>query len=82
MDSILAENARWQKFFSIHEIDPVMVVYEELVAEADRVCRKLCRAVGVEADSDFDLANSNIRKLETDINKEWIEQYKASRRFF
>lgn len=68
---VLWENWQWDQFFRLNGIGTLDVVYEDLLADADGVCRKICDYIGLENPPRFDLAQAPIREMPRARGEEW-----------
>jgi trehalose 2-sulfotransferase len=71
------EEGFWQSLCERYGIAPHRVVYEELVADRDRVVRDVLEAVGVEVPADLDLPGPVLGPQADEQSDEWVERYRA-----
>jgi len=82
MDDILAQNARWQKFFALYDITPYEVVYEDLIVNTNEICQAICHAMVQHPNEDFTLEISPLKQQRDAINAEWKQRYRRNLRSF
>jgi LPS sulfotransferase NodH len=81
LGTILSEEAAWEQFFAVNRVEPLVVRYEDLVADPDRTCRAICRFVGVEAPRPFSLDTVATRPTGGAVNEEWRARWLEAMRF-
>ena len=81
LDDILTQNARWTIFFSVNDIEPHSVYYEDVIEDVGGVCRGVCKFVGVYTEFDFDIGHAGLSKQGDSRNDEWAAKYRAEHDF-
>ncbi|NVJ93304.1 MAG: hypothetical protein HWE34_16685 [Methylocystaceae bacterium] len=82
MEDILAQNAHWQKFFALYDIQPLRIRYEDIVIAPNQTCRAICQAMGYEPKNAFNLEESPLKKQRDLVNKEWKNRFRRDLRSF
>ncbi|MDV7341363.1 Stf0 family sulfotransferase [Terasakiella sp. A23] len=82
MDDILAQNARWQKFFALYDIEPLRVVYEDLIINTNEICQEICQRMNQQPLEEFHLEVSPLKQQRDEINAEWKSRYRRDLRSF
>jgi len=72
---ILWENWAWDRFFTTNRIEPLHVVYEDLIADTDTVCRRICTYIGLPNPPKFDLAQAGTTRGDSERKTEWQRKY-------
>lgn len=75
-------NAAWKKWFSENEIEPHVVVYEELSADPECVVKYILEFLGLELPDGVALSAPN-KRMADELSQKWAELYlkdSASRR--
>jgi LPS sulfotransferase NodH len=70
-----AEDANWRQFFRQHDIRPLELSYEELVADLEGTVRRVILFLGIPA-AKFNMAPPTLRKQADDRSKEWETRYR------
>lgn len=74
---VLVHDAGWRLFFDVNRIEPLTLTYEELLADTDGACRRVCAAVGIADPPPFSLEGAAVEPMSTAANREWIDRYRA-----
>ena len=69
------EEARWRTFFSLAHIEPLNLVYEEVVESIPRAVEKVARFVGEEVNIDKLPEPQNVR-MSSPLNEAFIERFR------
>jgi LPS sulfotransferase NodH len=72
---ILWENWGWGQFFEANGIRPLAFTYEELLADVNGVCQRVCRHVGLDSPPEFDLGHAATERLADERNAAWRRQF-------
>jgi 2-polyprenyl-3-methyl-5-hydroxy-6-metoxy-1,4-benzoquinol methylase len=75
MSEVELQDARWLRWFELHNITPFRVTYEDLTADPAAVVRGVVEQLGVQDDEPDDLKIPAIEKQGDDTNQEWIERF-------
>jgi len=67
--------AGWRRWFEANGIDPLPVLYEELVADPVGVARRALAFLGVDVGGDV-TAEPRTRRQADELNQEWIRRYR------
>ncbi|MGE4298159.1 MAG: Stf0 family sulfotransferase [Desulfovibrionaceae bacterium] len=82
LNTVVQMELAWQTCFALHGLSPLTVAYEDLLADADGVCRQVLREVGVDSDHTFTLANATIGRQRTEANQEWAARFRMEKKMF
>lgn len=74
---VLWENFMWEGFFRANAIEPLAVSYEELIADADGVCRRICAHIGLENPPHFDLRDASTVQSSGQTHADWRRMYES-----
>jgi LPS sulfotransferase NodH len=75
---VLWENWNWARFFEVNGIEPLAVTYEQLVADTDGVCRRICGHLGLADPPRFTLGQSATRPTRDTRSAEWRQRFLAT----
>jgi LPS sulfotransferase NodH len=75
MSEVELQDARWLRWFELHNITPFRVTYEDLIADPAAVVRGVIERLGVQDDEPDALDIPAIEKQGDDTNQEWIERF-------
>ena len=75
MSEVELQDARWLRWFELHNITPFQVTYEDLIADPAATVRSVVERLGVQDDEPDDLKIPEIEKQGDDTNQEWIERF-------
>jgi LPS sulfotransferase NodH len=75
MSEVELQDARWLRWFELHNITPFRVTYEDLIADPAAIVRSVVERLGVQDDEPDDLNIPAIEKQGDDTNQEWIERF-------
>jgi LPS sulfotransferase NodH len=81
IEFILRERRSWDYFFALNGIEPLRFRYEDLIADAESVCRRICDFVGVETDFRFSLDNARLKKQANERTKNWVGRLRQVGRY-
>lgn len=76
---VLAFESGWRRYFALRGIEPVTLVYEDLVADPATACAAIARLVGIDEELDVVPESADSRRLATEVNAEWAERYRRDR---
>jgi LPS sulfotransferase NodH len=72
---ILWENFMWERFFRTNALAPLAVSYEDLLADTDGVCRRICLHIGLEDPPHFDLRDAATVPSPPGQSARWRKKY-------
>jgi LPS sulfotransferase NodH len=75
--TIQEHNAAWEAWFGAQGVAPLVVTYEQLVADRRQVIQRIAAAVGVALPEDWS-PDSPHRKQADDVNRAWVEALRAA----
>jgi trehalose 2-sulfotransferase len=68
-------NAAWQGFFEECGVEPLKVVYEELIEDYEGTVLQLLDGIGVAIPENFAVAQPRMKRQADDLSEEWISMY-------
>jgi LPS sulfotransferase NodH len=68
-------NAAWQGFFEECGVEPLKVIYEELVEDYERTVLRLLDDIGVPVPENFAVATPKMKRQADDLSEEWVSLY-------
>jgi trehalose 2-sulfotransferase len=68
-------NAAWQGFFEECGVEPLKVIYEELVEDYERTVLRLLDGIGVPVPENFAVATPKMKRQADDLSEEWVSLY-------
>jgi LPS sulfotransferase NodH len=68
-------NAAWQDFFEWCGVEPIEVVYEELVEDYRGTVLWLLDGIGIPTPEDFVVAEPKMRRQADELSEEWVRLY-------
>ncbi len=68
-------NAAWQDFFERCGVEPMEVVYEELVEDYPKTVLWLLEGIGISTPQNFAVAEPKMRRQADELSEEWIRLY-------
>jgi trehalose 2-sulfotransferase len=74
------DNARWRVFFACNDIAPVIVAYEDLVAEPQACVDRVARLFGLEGRAPIDASKIDLVIQRDALSAEWRARFLAERR--
>jgi LPS sulfotransferase NodH len=72
---VVEDNASWEAWFAANGIDPLVVRFEELVADPVPVTRQALTFIGVEGDG-ITIRSQTVSTTDQ-LNVEWLTKYRA-----
>jgi LPS sulfotransferase NodH len=78
LELLIRDNSAWRLWFARQGITPIHVVYEELVADPQRVIDRVAQALGIEGPVPIDPSALLVRVQRDGLNAEWRERFLAS----
>ena len=70
-------NAAWQDFFEVCGVEPMEVVYEELVEDYRGTVLWLLDSIGISVPENFAVAEPKMRRQADELSEEWARLYDA-----
>jgi LPS sulfotransferase NodH len=68
-------NAAWQAFFEGCGVEPMEVVYEELVEDYRGTVLRLLEGIGISTPENFAVAEPKMRRQADELSEEWVRLY-------
>lgn len=68
-------NAAWQNLFEECGVEPMEVVYEELVEDYEGTVLWLLEGIGVSIPQNFAITEPKMRRQADDLSEEWVRTY-------
>ena len=75
MNEVELQSARWLQWFDLHKIEPIRVIYEELIDDPHTTVRAIVEQLGVQDDEPDEVQLPPVEKQGDDTNQEWIERF-------
>jgi len=68
-------NAAWLAFFEGCGVEPLEVLYEDLVEDYEGIVLRLLEGIGVPIPEDFVIEAPKMRRQADDLSEEWVRLY-------
>ena len=68
-------NAAWRAFFEGCGVEPLEVLYEDLVEDYEGTVLRLLEGVGVSIPEDFAVEEPKMRRQADELSEEWVRLY-------
>ncbi len=68
-------NAAWQSFFDGCGVEPLEVVYEELVEDYEGTVTRLLDGIGIHTPENFAVAGPKMKRQADELSEEWVRLY-------
>jgi LPS sulfotransferase NodH len=68
-------NAAWQGFFEECGVEPLKVVYEELIEDYEGTVLRLLDGIGVPVHENFAVEQPRMKRQADDLSEEWVSLY-------
>ena len=65
----------WLEFFSKHEIQPYIVVYEDLVTAYETIVKEIIDCLGIPHSEDIVFGERHLKKQADMLTEEWVQRY-------
>jgi LPS sulfotransferase NodH len=72
---IKAHNAAWQRFFTGHDIQPLVIVYEDFVARYEETVRAALQHLEVPGAEALEVAPVSMKKQADGQSEQWVQRY-------
>lgn len=76
LKEIATQELRWQAWFSRQQIEPHVVLYEDLLSHEREVVGEICDRLGVAADAPSTPRVPSVARQSDSINADWIVRFK------
>jgi len=76
---LINHEAKWQKYFEEHNIDPLVVVYEEFAENLAPVVAEILRYLKIPCPKRTDI-RPRLQRQSDSLTEEWVERYAAMKR--
>src|SRR3712207_1732734 len=73
-------NTAWQSFFEGCDVEPIEVVYEELVEDYEGTVLRLLDGLGIPLPEGFAVAEPKMRRQADELSEEWVRLYNEHER--
>ena len=77
ISTIHDHNAAWNSWFAAQEADPLVVTYEDLIADPGQAVHRILRSVGVAPPPGWRPASSHRRQAD-EVSADWVRRYRAA----
>ncbi|WP_374449737.1 Stf0 family sulfotransferase [Stella sp.] len=74
--TVAGDDRLWEVAFDANGVTPLVVWYEDLVADPDPPCRAICAMMGVEPPQPFRLADSPLERQADPVKAEWRARFR------
>lgn len=71
------QTRNWRRWFRDHGVKPVLIDFEDLVADPAKIVRNVVTVLGVQNDTPDTVYVPKIQKQGDDMNEHWIERYRC-----
>ncbi len=75
VQEIQAHNTAWQRFFTEHHIQPLVIVYEDLVARYEETIRAALQHLGIPGAEALEAAPVSMKKQADGQSEQWVQRY-------
>ncbi len=79
LHGVIQQNANWELYFAEAGIEPLPLVYEEVVAAPERELARVCAFLDVSWDGAFDRQRAPIERQEDPLKQAWRVRFLAER---
>lgn len=79
LQEITLQESGWQELFGAHAITPLVVVYEDLVAQYRETALQLLDALGIARPPELGLAERVIRQQADHMSEDWVQRFIAEK---
>ncbi|HEY9290410.1 MAG TPA: Stf0 family sulfotransferase [Microlunatus sp.] len=76
LQTIEEHNAAWRQWFAAAGVQPLMISYEDLIADPDGTIRGLLDQLGIDAGPGIVITAPDRRQADA-VNAEWVQRYRA-----
>lgn len=76
LERIHRQEDGWKRYFIEREIEPLRLVYEDMVKDLDGSIRRVLSWIGVDAPPDLAVPAPTTRKLADDESRRWADRYR------
>ena len=80
LDELTRMRANWERFFSLHSISPMRLVYEDLLENINESVTQVANSVGVTLTQSVDMSMSATSKLADERSYEWADEMRRKYR--
>jgi LPS sulfotransferase NodH len=74
---ILGSEARWDRFFTGHRLEPLTLVYEDFTGDFEGAILAILAHLEIELPEGFSLSPPRLIKQATNVNEEWVDAFLA-----
>ncbi len=82
INSFYEFEARWQEFFDENNIEPYVVVYEDLTKDIDGAVLKILDFLEIDYSEDIQFAERKHKKQANELSEKWVKKYLRQRDSF
>jgi trehalose 2-sulfotransferase len=73
---VRVQDKGWKTYFQQRDIDPHVVIYEELVADRPQILKGVLEFLGISRPPDFQIPETHLKKQGDTISDEWVEKFR------
>jgi LPS sulfotransferase NodH len=74
------DEASWQSYFNAWKVQPLVVVYEELVQAYEEIARRILEHLKIPTPPDLVFAEPHMKKQADALSEKWVERYQKLKR--
>ena len=71
------EEDEWRTVFERYGIEPLDIVYEDLVSDPARILRETLEFLGIEVPPNLEVAQPTLERQADELSEHWVERYLA-----
>lgn len=75
VQEIAAHETAWEWYFSQHGIQPLKIVYEELIADRESTILNVLDYLSIDKPEDLIISEPSLKRQSDSLNQEWTEKY-------
>jgi LPS sulfotransferase NodH len=75
VNRIFMQNLKWEQFFLINHLEYLRVDYEDILADAQGACQRICGFCGVRTDHHFLIDEARYKKQGNDLNEQFVSRF-------
>jgi LPS sulfotransferase NodH len=75
VDQIESHEAAWQNYFHDCDIEPYIVVYEDLVGAYEATCLDILQYLHIPIPASFTLGQRRMKRQADELSEAWVQQY-------
>ena len=72
---IIAHEAAWDKYFELCKVEPLVIIYEELVSAYEETARRVLRFLDIPVPSTLVFGERKLKRQSDELTEKWVEAY-------